>query len=102
MGIGIDLLNIKEFKTKLDSPEFLKKVFHPNELRHKYQLPSIFALKEATIKAIGKKINWKNIEISYTSAGKPLVQVINNASKFSCSVSHDKNYLIAIVIQNYS
>jgi len=98
MEIGIDLINIKEFEKRL-SPQFLSRVFLPSELKNKSKLASIFALKEAAMKTLGKKINWKDIQVTYSKQGKPNIKILGNKNKFSTSLSHDKDYLIAIVLK---
>lgn len=101
--IGSDLLYIKRFEKNLDNPSFLDKVFHISELKHKNKLASMFALKEATMKALGKKTNWKNILVTYDKHGKPNVSLNDaikpkNLKEIQCTVSHDKDYLQAFVI----
>ncbi|MEM4271389.1 MAG: 4'-phosphopantetheinyl transferase superfamily protein [Candidatus Pacearchaeota archaeon] len=101
---GIDLVLNKRLKKNLNNESFLKKVFHPTELKHpKQKLPGIFALKEATMKALGKKLDWLDIEISAKSGRKPkifLSETIKpkNLKSVDASLSHDGDYTIGIVV----
>jgi len=47
---GIDLVLNKRIEKNIQSPDFLKKVFLPSELKNKKKLAGIFALKEAAMK----------------------------------------------------
>ena len=100
---GIDLVLNKRIEEKLNNLDFISKVFHPGELKNKAKLSGIFALKEATMKAIGKKLNWKDIEIKFEKTGRPIVSLSNEIKpkNFKCidgSISHDGDYTIAIAI----
>jgi len=94
---GIDL--VLNNRIELNSQEFLKKVFHPSELKNTKKLIGIFALKEALMKAIGKKVNWLEIEIKTQEGKKP--EIFISGIKFKsidCSISHDGDYTIGMVV----
>lgn len=95
---GIDLVQNKRILKNLDNPEFIKKVFHPSELKNKTKLIGIFALKEAFMKAIGKKLNWLDIEVKTKEGKKPEIITKNKFKSIDCSISHDGNYTIGIVV----
>jgi phosphopantetheine--protein transferase-like protein len=95
---GIDLIQNKRILENSENSEFLKKTFHPSELKNKRKLIGIFALKEAFMKAIGKKIDWLDIEISTPEGKKPEIKTKNKFKSIDCSISHDGNYTIGIVI----
>lgn len=99
---GIDMVHNKRLKSHLDNEAFLSKVFNFSELRNRKKLIGIFALKEAVMKAIGKKIDWKLIEISF-SKGRPKISLseeikIKSLENIDGSISHDGDYTIAIAI----
>lgn len=99
--VGIDLLYNPRFSKEVNNSSFLDKIFHSSELRHKNKLAGIFCLKEATMKALGKKINWKEIEVKV--GGKPEVRLSNKVipkglMSIDASISHDGRYTIGIVI----
>jgi phosphopantetheine--protein transferase-like protein len=101
MGIkcGIDLILNKRIEGNISNPSFLKKVFHVSELKNPRNLIGIFALKEAAMKAIGKKINWLEIEVKVKEGKKPVVSVCGKKFKvLDCSVSHDGDYTIGMII----
>ncbi len=106
-GIGIDIIDVNKFK-KLDfeaKKGFFKKIFSEDEIKycHRYKdayrhFAGKFALKEAVIKSTNLKINLSDILTSYEE-GKPVVSILKKSKyKFLVSVTHDKNYAIAVVI----
>ena len=97
---GIDFVLNKRIEKNLSNPAFLKKVFHPSELKsNKKKLPGIFALKEAAMKAIGRKLDWKDIEVIAKEGKKPEVRVSGKKFKsIDASISHDGDYTLGMVI----
>ena len=107
-NVGIDIVEINRFKNKSFTKNitFYKKLFSKSEVDYcnKFKSPyehfaGKFAIKEATIKAINEKISFSDIEIFYKNS-KPQLKLKNLNSKYSflVSVSHEKDYAIAIVI----
>ena len=104
--VGIDLVKIDRFK-KIpfnENESFYKKNFSKEEIEYclKFEEPykhfaGKFAIKEATIKSINKKIELSQIK-TYHEESKPKVSIINEEIDFKVSVSHDGDYAIAIVI----
>ena len=97
---GIDLVENKRIEENIINSSFLKKVFHPSELRNKRsKLAGIFALKEASMKALGKKLNWLDIEVSVKEGRKPEIKIENQKLKsIDASISHDGDYTIGMVV----
>lgn len=96
---GIDLVLNKRIEDNLNNIGFLKKVFHPSELRDKKKLIGIFSLKEAMMKAMGKKLDWKDIEVTAKDGKKPKIQVLGEKFKsIDASISHDGDYTIGMVM----
>jgi len=98
---GIDLVLNKRLAKNLSNPDFLMKVFLPIELKNheKQKLPGIFALKEATMKAMGKKMNWLDIEVLAKNGKKPEIKIYGKKFKnIDASVSHDGAYTVAMVV----
>lgn len=113
-GIGIDLVGIAKFRALKDEDDFTKQIFTQREISvipHTNQrfvyLATIFALKEAVMKALGWGLTngsyWHDIEMVekeqinlsgtlYQRAKK--MQVVNIYSTFSRS----KNYITAFVL----
>tara|TARA_B100000029_G_C17303499_1_gene861577 strand:- start:64 stop:417 length:354 start_codon:yes stop_codon:yes gene_type:complete len=107
-GIGIDLSNIEKFKNKPfeKNNSFYKKIFLKKEIdyclkfKNSYEkFAGKFALKEALIKSINKKIEFLEIETSHLHS-KPTVKILNSKYKyrFLASLSHESNFAIAVVI----
>jgi len=107
-GVGIDLSSIERFKKKTfeTNKGFYKKIFTEKEITYclKYKnyyerFAGKFALKEALIKSISEKIHLCKIETSHVKS-KPMIKLIGikQKYKFLVSLSHEKDYAIAIVI----
>ena len=108
-GIGTDITDINKFK-KIPydtNKKFYEKIFSPSEIKYcvKYKNPSPhfagkFAVKESVTKAIYEKISFLNIE-TFHSNSKPQIRLkgkINKKYAFRASLSHEKNFAIAVVI----
>ena len=102
---GIDIVYNKRFDKNLNDERFLERVFHASELKlkDKGKLAGIFALKEAVMKVLGKKTDWKDIEIKYDKNGKPEIKLSDNIKPENLlgidgSVSHDGGYTLAVII----
>ncbi len=111
--IGIDMIEIARIEKAIArwGECFLRRIYTKPELRlcHK-KVPSLaarFAGKEAVIKAIGKGIDWREIEILAEPSGKPSVHLYGKAQnqvdslgldKLAISLSHSKGYAIAFVV----
>ena len=108
-GIGTDITDINKFK-KIPydtNKKFYEKIFLPSEIKYcvKYKNSSPhfagkFAVKESVTKAIYEKISFLNIE-TYHSNSKPQIRLkgkINKKYVFRASLSHEKNFAIAVVI----
>lgn len=110
LGIGIDIIEVKRIKKLAEkNPRFLQRIFTSREInycqkkRNKHQhLAARFAAKEAFFKAIGRRINWTDIELFNLSSGKPQLK-IKSKERFSfeeahVSISHLAEYAVAAVI----
>ena len=108
-GIGTDITDINKFK-KIPydtNKKFYEKIFLPSEIKYcvKYKNPAPhfagkFAVKESVTKAIYEKISFLNIE-TFHSNSKPQIRLkgkINKKYAFRASLSHEKNFAIAVVI----
>ena len=109
---GNDIIHLPAF-IRSCSPQFIKRVFTPDELAYcsKFTDPflryaSTWAAKESVYKAIKQtdeniRLWWKDIEISRAKpAGKPIVEIkkLKAPLEFSLSISHDGDYVWAIAI----
>ena len=111
---GIDIVDINRIKTIIGKRKnFISKVFTDDEKTYcagkKYPYPhyaSRFAAKEAFLKAVPGwqgKLNWRELEVKNDAFGKPVISLSKksrfklNKKKVELTISHDRNYAIALV-----
>ena len=109
LKIGTDLVDISRFqKIPFSSKSsFYKKIFLPSEIKYcsKFKNPyehfaGKFAVKEAVKKSINKKISFLEIETFHKNS-KPFVKIhgkYKNQFTFDVSISHEKNFALAVVL----
>ena len=109
IGIGVDIVNINRFRKKKlqKNLNFYKKILSEPEIKYctKFKSPyehfaAKFAIKESVIKSIPDKISFLDIKTSNSKYGKPIVNLSGNLEgkySFLVSVSHEREYAIAIV-----
>ncbi len=102
-GVGIDIVKISRIESIIRSngKHFLKRVFTDKEisyaggfLNRSEHLAGRFAAKEAIIKATGKKIPMNEIEVLNDENGQPY----SNINGIKLSISHEKEYAVAIAL----
>lgn len=101
--IGIDLAYIPELQKRLDGSGGVEKVFIGSELAQNPKLESlagVFTAKEAFMKAIGKKIDWRDVWVEKQESGEPVLvsPMLTSGEKAHVSISHDGEYAIAVVL----
>jgi len=114
--VGTDIIEIGRIEkaVKRWGARFLRRVYTDSELSLcRMRLPSLaarFAGKEAVGKALGtqtKGIGWKDIEILSDATGRPVVHLYGSAriqadklnlDNLAVSLSHSREYAIALVI----
>jgi len=112
--IGIDIVDINRIKTIANKRKnFVSKIFTAKEQAYcaskKNPYPhyaSRFAAKEAFLKAVPGwqgKLKWTELEVTNDPSGKPLI-TLSKLSRFKLkgrqielTISHDRNYAIALV-----
>ena len=109
-GIGIDIVDIQKFKRVCSKykDSFLKRIFCEEEINYSFSkknpyqhLAARFATKEAVIKALGKNIGFKNIQIKNLDSGKPLCKILDKKFrkiKVLVSLSHLEKYATAVAV----
>lgn len=115
---GTDIIEIERIQESIESigQQFINRIFTQNEIEYcesknamKYQhYAARFAAKEATFKAISKlidnkySIGWKNMEVYNDSNGRPNLKFVDcnipGLIEMDISISHCKNYAMAVVI----
>ena len=106
-AIGIDIVDVNRFSSKKfsENKEFYSKIFTKNEINYctKFKNPYThfagkFALKEAVIKAIKKKINFLDIETLHQKE-IPYVNLIDYPNSTSISsISHENTVAVAVFL----
>ena len=107
-GIGIDIASIQKFKKKSfkTNESFYKLIFSKAEItyclkfKNSYErFAGKFALKEALIKSIDRKIGFSEIETSHLKS-KPIVRIKKSGEKYNfiTSLSHENDLAVAVVI----
>ncbi len=107
-GLGIDIISIQRIKkaTERWGDKFLKRIFTDNELtyclKRKNPYPCLavrFAAKEAFVKAYeGQTPRYRDIEVVMTEKGKPSLVFQGRALPARVSLSHERDYAVAVVI----
>lgn len=108
VGIGFDIIEIERVKRVCQSnPRFIERIFTEREREYCYQFKEPyehfavrFAGKEATFKALGHRIGWKDVEIINEASGKPILLIKNLEKGLSAqiSLSHNRTTASAVVI----
>ena len=116
ISVGTDIIEIHRIEQAILSwqDSFLRRIYTEAELEscrnRASSLAARFAAKEAVMKALGtgaKEIKWRDIEILSNSEGAPVVQLHararrkaeeNGIAEFSVTMSHCKEYAVAVVI----
>lgn len=115
IGLGMDVAEVDRFKFSPDQLErFARKVFTTDEMthamRHRHfaeRLAGAFAAKEATRKAFGHAIPWRQVGVRHERSGKPYVALSGGAerltalrgvSRMHLTISHSRTNAVATVI----
>ena len=108
LGIGIDIIEVSRFRKKQyeENRNFYKKIFVKSEINYCLKFKNSaerfagkFALKEALIKSIDRKIRFSEIETSHLKS-KPIVRIKKSREKYNfiASLSHENDFAVAVVI----
>ncbi len=110
-GIGIDIIDVKRFRAKnyKKNKNFYEKIFAKSEidycLKFKDPYPHFagkFGIKESVIKSVQDNITFQDISSS-NSKNRPIVELTGKKSKkysFLVSVTHEREYAVAVVISH--
>jgi holo-[acyl-carrier protein] synthase len=102
MQVGIDLINLSEFKQRMERIA-AESIFADTEMQQNASsesLAGVFAAKEAFMKALGRKVDWREIWVEKLATGQPVLKsdLITAKQSTTVSISHDGDYAIAVVI----
>lgn len=100
--IGIDLVHIPKFSEKIKDSALLNRLFTDQELGQAAGsveiLAGMFAAKEAYFKAVRRVPEWHAVEVIHAQGGAPQLRGEGVEGSVSVSISHDGEYVIAVVI----
>lgn len=103
--IGIDIVEVSRIEavTAKYGERFLQRVFTEGEVsyargkkRWSESLAGRFAAKEAFMKAWGRRLPWREIEVVRTN-GRPFIRH-RGIEYAGVSISHERAYAVAVVI----
>ena len=106
-GIGVDIVNINRFKNLdyEDNKKFYQKIFLESEIEYclkfknsEQHFAGKFALKEAIKKSLTEPIEFLEIMTGHKNSKPTVTLKIQNNYNFFVSISHEKDYAIAMVI----
>lgn len=112
-GIGIDIVEIRRVRKLIKQyrNRFLDRTFTQKEIQYCQNKPNPaqhyagrFAAKEALIKAFGKPLALKEIEVENLAQKGPRIKLNGTAKKYLknkkilLSISHDHEYAVAQVV----
>ena len=88
IGLGIDLAEVERYKFDEDErARFARKVYTEEEwayaMRKRHwaeRLAGFYAAKEATRKAFGHAIPWRNVGVTHERSGKPTIKLFGTAA----------------------
>lgn len=102
--IGIDIVDVSRIAGVMEryGRRFLSKVFTPVELeqvagrkRSAESLAGKFAAKEAFMKAMGRRLAWRDIEV-ISAGGRPYITY--RCQKFEgLSIAHERAFAVSVV-----
>ena len=121
IACGTDIVEIKRIEEAIEKfrETFFNKVFTDEEIKYceskgkmRFQhYAARFAAKEAIFKAISNfvdnkfSIGWKNMEVTNDQNGRPQIELLNckidNIKNIDISISHCKEYAVAMVVVEY-
>jgi len=108
-GVGADIVDVRRFEKACNryGRKFTRRLFTGEEITYcegRYR-PALhyaarFAAKEAVIKAVGRRVPFKDIEVVRGEGGRPLLHVEEYkwGYRWHLSLSHDGDYSLAYVV----
>jgi holo-[acyl-carrier protein] synthase len=111
-GLGTDIIEIARIEAAMDrSRAFSQRLFTEAEAAYcsargkpAQHFAGRFAAKEAVIKALGRAVPWREIEILNDERGKPICTLHGKAAEIAAgrrvlvSISHCESYSTAVAV----
>ena len=115
IGLGMDLAEVARYDFDAEKLEwFSRKIYTDEEVAYAMRkrnraerFAGFFAAKEATRKAFGHAIPWRQIGVSHERSGKPIIKLFGNAegliarrnvSIIHLTITHTATMAAAVVI----
>ena len=112
MRAGVDIVGVERLgRAVVRTPRLPERVFTPGEraaatrdgvaIDHPVALARLaarFAAKEATMKALGERLAWHDVEVVTDPDGAPRLLVRGEPAAASLSLSHDAGVAVAFVV----
>lgn len=114
-GIGMDLAEVERYRfDEAQLAWFARKVYTDEEFKYAMRkrnwperLAGFFAAKEATRKAFGHAIPWREVGVSHERSGKPVIRLYGGAAQLierrgitaiHLTITHTASTAAAVVI----
>ena len=106
-GIGVDIVDINRFKKRdyENNKKFYQKIFLDSEIEYclkfknsEQHFAGKFAVKEAIRKSLTEQIEFLEIITGHENSRPTVNLKIQNNYNFFVSISHEKDYAIAMVV----
>ena len=103
--IGIDIVDVSRIEglERRHGEHFLRRVFTDWEIayarskrRSSETLAGRFAAKEAFMKACGRRLPWREIEVLSAAGGQPFIS-FRETRYNGVSISHERAYAVSVV-----
>jgi holo-[acyl-carrier protein] synthase len=115
IGIGMDLAEVERYRfDERALAWFARKIYTEEEMAYAMRkrnsaerLAGFFAAKEATRKAFGHAIPWRQVGVSHERSGKPIIRLFGNANalierrgvtRIHLTITHTASMAAAVVI----
>ena len=115
IGLGIDVAEVERYRFDERSRAwFERKIYTEEEWAYAMRkrnwaerLAGFFAAKEATRKAFGHAIPWRQVGVSHEASGKPIIKLYGKAERLIAArdvkeihltITHDGNVAAAVVV----
>jgi holo-[acyl-carrier protein] synthase len=106
IGLGIDLADIRRIEVAMRNPRFVERILTPRERLLATTVEEVagrWAAKEATTKALGRRVLWHHVEILSEPTGKPVLTLHESrmpspGAKIFVSITHERQYAAAVVV----
>jgi len=115
VGVGIDLAEVERYRfDEIQLAAFARRVYTEAEMKYALRkrnwperLAGFFAAKEATRKAFGHAIPWREVEVGHESSGRPTILLQGDAARLIAArnierilltITHTASTAAAVVI----